>query len=104
MAQVVETYPKVGPKKGAQTRMAIGMARSCGAQTSERVALPTLSAGLPKQPARKRHTVKLAMDCEKPAPSVKSAKMGVHTKYTALRPKFSLHGDAMRGPKARPRV
>lgn len=84
--------------------MAMGMARSCGAHTSEMVALPTLSAGLPKQPAKKRHTVKLTMDCEKPEPRMKRPKMGVQTKYTALRPKFSLHGDAMRGPKARPRV
>lgn len=100
----MDTYPSVGPRKGAQTMMAMGMARSCGAHTSDRVALPTLRAGLPKHPAKKRHTTKLAMDCEKPEPRVKRPKMGVHTKYTALRPKFSLQGDAMRGPKARPSV
>lgn len=73
-------YPRLGPKKGAQTMIAIGMARSCGAHTSDRVALPTLNAGLPKHPAKKRHTVKLVIEFEKPEPSVNRPKMGVQVK------------------------
>lgn len=64
------------------------------------LALPI--AGAAKAPAKNRQIVKLVTDCEKPAPRMKRAKMGVVTKMTTFRPAVSLKGLPISGPAAMP--
>lgn len=61
-------------------------------------ALPT--AGAAATPAKKRQTSNDVTPGDKPAPRVKSAKTGVVTRMTLLRPAVSLSGAPMRGPAA----
>lgn len=59
-------------------------------------------AGAAKAPAKNRHTVKLVIDCDKPAPRMNSAKIGVVIRMTTFRPAVSLKGLPIRGPAAMP--
>ena len=68
------------------------------------VALARLTPGAPKSPAKNRQIQRLAMLLQNPDPRMKMAKRGVVARYTTLRPKVSLVGDAMIGPKAIPRA
>lgn len=63
----------------------------------------TLNAGLPKKPAKNRHTSREAMLFDTAAPITNSVAMGRLTRKTINRPAVSLNGAAMTGPKARPR-
>lgn len=63
---------------------------------------PTVRAGEPNMPAKKRERIRAVMVEEKAAPRVQSAKTGTQNRYTIRRPKVSLMGDAIIGPKARP--
>jgi hypothetical protein len=61
------------------------------------VADALLIAGEAKTPAKNLQMINEAADCAKPAPSVNSAKIGVVTKKTALRPNVSDNGAPMGG-------
>lgn len=98
------TYPNTGPAKGEKRNKLIATARSFGRNTSTLVPPPTAKTGLPARPANNRHTQRLVNDLEKPAPRMKSMKIGADTKYTILRPWPSLSGAVRMGPIARPSV
>lgn len=80
------TGPNTGPVKGAARNILVATARLWGTKRSAFVPAPTASDGLPARPARRRQMMRLAKELEKPAPSVKSMKIGEETRYTNLRP------------------
>lgn len=68
--------PMHGPMKGAITKSAVDGPRRAGGHMSAIVPPPTLNAGLPNTPAKKRQMTTEAMLLEVAAPIRKSVAMG----------------------------
>jgi hypothetical protein len=94
--------PNAGPKNGVATYNDIGPERFSGGHMSLNVPEPMLRLGAAKKPAKNRNTIKVAMLCANPVPSIKSAKIGRLMKMTGRLPNVSLSGAAKGPPNARP--
>jgi hypothetical protein len=97
-----KSYPREGPANGARRKKVVAMALVRGGNKSAFVPAPTARTGLPKNPAKNRHTRREPKFWENPAPSVKSIITGRDVLYTMLRPCISLNGAAKTGPNASP--
>lgn len=95
--------PIQGPIKGAITKRAVAGPRRAGGHISAIVPPPTLNAGLPNTPAKKRQITSAAMFFDVAAPMRKRVAMGSPRRYTINRPAVSLSGAPIIGPKAKPR-
>lgn len=98
------TNPIAGPRNGASTKPLVLRALQRTLNISAVVPAPTASAGLPKNPAKNRHTIRLARLLENPAPRVNNMNKGGVVRYTICRPNISLIGAERIGPNARPRT
>lgn len=65
-----------GPNCTAETKIAIGTARSRTTKISAMVPDPRLRLGLAEKPAKKRQTDNEVISWQNPAPRVKAAKTG----------------------------
>lgn len=95
--------PMQGPIKGAMTNSAVAGPRRAGGHMSAIVPPPTLKAGLPKTPAKKRQMTTPPILLDVAAPTRKRIQMGSPRRYTISRPADSLSGAPMTGPNANPR-
>jgi hypothetical protein len=73
-----------------------------GGKISAPVPDPTANTGPPNAPAKNRKMIIVQMFGAKPAPRVKSVKIGIDMRYTARLPSTSLAGEPIKGPNANP--
>ena len=73
-------YPKAGPRKGQRILSVLGAARHSTLLTSAIEPAPTANTGENASPAKNRSIHSVQIFCEKPAPMVKRAAMGVETR------------------------
>lgn len=93
-----ETYPSAGPRNGLRIYKQLGAALCSALLTSEIVPAPIESEGEKVSPAKKRKMHSVQIFCEKPAPIVNSAPMGIESVYTICLPYVSERGAAIIGP------
>ena len=96
--------PRDGPKKGVNTKSAVGNPLDCTGQRSAIDPAATTNDADPNTPVKSLVTNTDAMLCENPVPMINNPNAGVESTYTHFLPKISLHGAISGPPMANPRM
>lgn len=99
-----QPHPSAEPAYTTTVKIVSGPIRDSTGHRSAMLAATMVTPGLPATPTRKRQRQSTARLRAKPAPRMNRAITGTLMRYTGFRPKVSLHGPEMTGPKAKPRI